>query len=92
MTRPEARQALAARRGHAPADHGVIDALARTRGDDPRRVTGENHVATVVPAVERLERDRPFPLKPGRRGGRITLHSPRPFNSETNLITPAATG
>ena len=43
---------------HAAAEHGVVDAFARGRGHDAGGVAGQHHVAAVVPARQRLQRDR----------------------------------
>ena len=42
---------------HAAAGHRVVDALARSRRDDPGRVAGQHHIAAVVPARQRLHRN-----------------------------------
>ena len=47
--------------GEAAAEHRIIDALARCRRDHARGVAGNDHVAAIVPAPERLERDRALP-------------------------------
>ena len=44
--------------GEAATEHGVVDALARGRRDDTSGIAGEYHVAAIVPALERLKRDR----------------------------------
>ena len=41
-----------------PADHCVVDALARRRRDHAGSVAGQHHVAAVVPAAQRLHRQR----------------------------------
>jgi hypothetical protein len=48
--------------------HGVVDAFAGSRRDDARRVTREQHIASVVPAPQRLEAGR-APRFPSSRCG-----------------------
>ena len=53
--------------GESPACHGIEDPFAGSRCDDSGGIAGQNHVATVVPARQRLHRDR-RPLAPQRVG------------------------
>ena len=41
-------------RRKSAAEHGVINAFARRGRDDAGRIAGENDVAAIVPALERL--------------------------------------
>ena len=44
--------------GGAAAQHRVVEALAGSGGDHAGGIAGKNHVMAVIPAAERLERDR----------------------------------
>ena len=60
--------------GQPAADHRVVDALARGRRHHAGGIAGQHHVAAVVPAPHRPQRDRRAlapdrlePVQPGRR-------------------------